>query len=128
MQGKLLNNFCGLVLNAQALLRIPRLDFEPSCKAETQIQFSSPASPLGPEQPCINDGNFCLCDMEKEGEGGQIQGTFPCDAVAQLCNFSEPRQLFHGLASLHRAGCPHCMGLNPLNHPQKTSTEEEEMA
>lgn len=27
--------------------------------------------------------------MEKEGEGGKIQGTFPRDVVAQLRNFSK---------------------------------------
>lgn len=89
MQGKLLNNCCELVLNAQALLRMPRLDLSSPARLGHKIQFSSTGSPLGPEQLCINDGSFWLCDMEKEGEGGKIQGAFPCDAVAQLCNFSK---------------------------------------
>lgn len=41
MQGKLLNNCCELVLNAQALLRIPRLDLSSPARLGHKIQFSS---------------------------------------------------------------------------------------
>lgn len=112
------------MLNAQALLRIPRLNLSPPAKAGSKLN-SPPLFHLWTPKSSglmLEAADFGTWKGREKGKRSKV-----VSHMMQLPNYVILK-LFYALASLHRAGCPHSMGLNPLNHPQKSSTEEEELS